>query len=456
MLRGVRFSAHPTSEQKLLLAHWFGACRVVWNAKTAELGYWRTFRRHSLQHTGVPLPVDQSYSHFKTELTPWLSDVPSQILRNTASRWFTTYQRHLKGLGGSPRFKKKGERASVLLTRELFEFAERVDSRTGEPRLTLRIGTRKFPFGELSFTAHRPFEVPNSVTIVREAGRYFVAFSWEDGLGEPATDAELFEQYARLPESDLVERTVGLDRNVVAPVAASTGEVFDYTPEEKRALARLERRARRAQRRLARQKEDSRRRERTRREIATARARQANIRRDRAHKTSRRLADSEAWVFGVEDLKIQNLTARPKARCDERGRWQRNGAGAKAGLNRAILGACWGLVVTYLGYKARALGKLVLPVVAAYSSLECSRCGHIDRGNRPTQSEFVCQNGACGHRANADTDAAVIVSKRAVARLVAGDMPQIFTRGTRGCARSRHRKTSEARGPTPQGRNAVA
>lgn len=49
-------------------------------------------------------------------------------------------------------------------------------------------------------------------------------------------------------------------------------------------------------------------------------------------------------------------------------------------------------------------------VTAAYSSQECSKCGYVDRANRPSQEKFVCR--FCEHRENADVNASETLPKR--------------------------------------------
>ena len=66
----------------------------------------------------------------------------------------------------------------------------------------------------------------------------------------------------------------------------------------------------------------------------------------------------------------------------------------------------------YILYKAKLLGVPVVYVEPAYTSQTCSVCGHRSKSNRKSQSEFVCQS--CGHTANADWNAAVNISRRAV------------------------------------------
>lgn len=57
----------------------------------------------------------------------------------------------------------------------------------------------------------------------------------------------------------------------------------------------------------------------------------------------------------------------------------------------------------FLIYKAAAKGIAVAYVDARYTSLKCSKCGHIERGNRVIQSCFECKK--CGFQLNADLNA---------------------------------------------------
>lgn len=129
---GNRFRCYPTPAQAQTLLQWIGCQRYVYNAKVGEDQYFRRFARKSLAHTGQFAPIDQQYSHFKTDLTPWLFEVPSQILRNGAVLWKQAYSRYFQKLGGRPIIHKKHGKQAVWLTSELFEFRPVVDRATGE------------------------------------------------------------------------------------------------------------------------------------------------------------------------------------------------------------------------------------------------------------------------------------------------------------------------------------
>jgi hypothetical protein len=61
-------------------------------------------------------------------------------------------------------------------------------------------------------------------------------------------------------------------------------------------------------------------------------------------------------------------------------------------------------------WNAEKRGGMATPVIAAYSSQECSVCHYTSRKNRPDQQTFCCQ--VCGFRAHADFNASVNLSRR--------------------------------------------
>jgi putative transposase len=70
---------------------------------------------------------------------------------------------------------------------------------------------------------------------------------------------------------------------------------------------------------------------------------------------------------------------------------------------------------SFLAYKARLAGVLLVAVDPRNTSRECAECGHTSKDNRKTQAQFVC--GACGHRSHADINAARNIQCRAIRKL---------------------------------------
>ncbi|WP_371583946.1 zinc ribbon domain-containing protein [Streptomyces sp. NBC_01314] len=78
-----------------------------------------------------------------------------------------------------------------------------------------------------------------------------------------------------------------------------------------------------------------------------------------------------------------------------------HGVAAKAGLNRSINDAGWGVFLTVLPAKAESAGQEVIAVDAGNTSRTCPQGGHVSVGNRPTREKFHCLS--CDHSAYADT-----------------------------------------------------
>ena len=408
MLTGIKLHANPTSQQRLILSQWMGCARSIWNAKVDEEKYYRTFGR-KYYSMGTYAPIDTKAAQFKSkELSPWLYQCPSQIIRNSATNWYQTYQKFMKGVCGRPKRKPKTDRGSIYLTREVFRF-----DRCEDGNLRLFIGTKTNNIGYLSFKAHSKFEIPNSIYVRKERGQYYVSFCYENDKSEEdlSSNAEHLAFLQGSTKEYLEEHTIGIDRGVVVPVHAGDAS-FDFSDNQKKKMTKSDRYIKRLQRKLARQKKGSNRRNKTKYRISDHHAKKANIRNDFAHKTSRSLVDSKAKVIVFEALKTAQMTRKPKAKQDVNGKYISNKAKQKAGLNKAILNVGWHIIETYTKYKAYQAGKAVFKVNPAYTSQECSTCGHTHSDNRKNQSVFKCVN--CNHADNADRNASLVIKKRAI------------------------------------------
>jgi putative transposase len=87
---------------------------------------------------------------------------------------------------------------------------------------------------------------------------------------------------------------------------------------------------------------------------------------------------------------------------------------------------------SFVAYKARRAGVVVVHVDPAYTSQTCSACGHVDRGNRPNQATFCCQS--CGFAEHADRNAARNIAARGEAGWAAVNQPHAGTPDTTSVA----------------------
>jgi putative transposase len=426
MLNGYRFRLYPNPAQEQILLRWIGCQRLIYNAKVQEDRDFRRFARRMVGTAGMAIPVDQQYSQFITERTAFLREVPSQVLRNGAVKFRQAYQRFFQKLGGRPKFQKKSGRQAVWLTEELFAFLPSIDEPTGDVvSYQLTVGTKKFPVGVIPYVAHRSHAVPASIHIAVEGGHWWLSFVAEDPdvtlpghAADPALEP-MAEDLRHRSAEQLAERTLGGDRGVAKPLTTSDGNILDVKPVEKARNHKARKQQKTWRRRASRRKKGSQNQKKAYRKVARYQQYEKHVRQNYAHQTSHRLvANDTVDLYVFEDLDIQHMTKRPKAQRDAQGRFLPNKASAKAGLNRAILSSAWGQIVSFTTYKAWRHGKLVITVPPAYSSQECAVCPFIAPDNRPSQAEFVCQR--CGHRDNADHNAAGVIAQRGIPKTALG------------------------------------
>lgn len=411
---GNRFRLYPNSEQQVLLSRWIGCQRYIYNAKVEQYALDSYFTQKTLQHIGHYPRLDCSMAAFKSkELTPWLFEVPAVVLRNGAYLWRQTMQGFLSGLHKKARKQHGHGEVGVWLTSELFRFEPITDHLTGEVKHRLFIGDKKKNvIGMMDFVAHKPYQVPKSIHIKRNGSQWYLSFNYEDGAYE-WIDEDNIARLSQLSDQELVDATVGVDRGVAIPFATSHLGNYDYSDVQKENLSRCDHYIKRYSKIAARRTKGGSNCKKAWQRVAKYHARVKQIRHDFVHQTSHAIANHpHAQLIGFEKLNVTGLVKKPKAKQDENGKWLRNGARAKAGLNQAILGSVWGSVKEKTAYKARRKGKLVVQVKAAYSSQECSKCGTIHAGNREEQALFSCLH--CGHTDNADSNAAQVIAQRAI------------------------------------------
>lgn len=118
----------------------------------------------------------------------------------------------------------------------------------------------------------------------------------------------------------------------------------------------------------------------------------------------------------IEDTAIGNMTRSASGTVEKPGKR----VAQKRGLNRSILAQSWGQFRRLLEYKCQEAGRNFILVPAAYTSQTCSKCDHVDSGNRRMQSRFKCLS--CGYEANADANAAENIRRQGLEILGRADV----------------------------------
>jgi putative transposase len=194
---------------------------------------------------------------------------------------------------------------------------------------------------------------------------------------------------------------VGCDRGAVVTVATSNGDLLAMPPfmvAARDEIAEL-------QRQRATKRKGSRAWRQLNRRIAKAH-RKARQQTDHwARETAKDLVDRYD-VSAFEHLRLRNMTRSAKGTKENPGK----NVAAKQALNRRLMDAGLGTVVSRTCAKAEEAGRIVWLVDPKRTSQTCAACGHWHPADRRTRDLFVCRR--CGHTAHADTNAAENIAAR--------------------------------------------
>ena len=347
----------------------------------------------------------------------WMAGIPSAILASTNrienTEWFAGLKRRKTSGGRTPGFKSRHRGLGFVCWRNKTKTGNAIFRKTGRKSGVVVIA------GMNPTRWRRPGEklhwrVIIHVRVSQEIRPYTsVHVDW--------THKSLTFTNMPLPSPRTGDGKVGIDRGCVHTLALSDGTFMDMPKPSKAELKRL----RYLQRRMSRQDRvnkarggrtaefASKRRRRTLSEFNALQGRIVRRRNDWIEKTTTRLARENVLV-ALEDLDVKAMTKRPKPKPDSAkpGHYLPNGAKAKAGLNRSILGNNWSRLMKRLKDKMDANGGNLVIVPAAYTSQTCHQCGHVAKENRDSQAVFKCVE--CGYRANADVNAAMNILSRAL------------------------------------------
>ena len=359
MKAGYQYRIYPTDQQRKSLARVFGCVRVVWNDALALCK-----QSEKLPSNGdlQKLCITQAK---KTDTRQWLSEVSTIPLQQSIADLGVAYSNFFKSLKGErkgqkvrpPKFKKKDNHQTARFRKGGFSIKK------GKVYLA--------KIGNLKTVWSRPLpSEPSSVTAIKDrAGRYFLSFVVE-------IESEI---------RPALSPSIGIDLGLKTFAVLSTGEQVS-NPD----YSKVERKIRKAQRKLSRRKKGSKRRAVMRLRVAKLKARQADTRKNFLHKLSTRVV-SENQVIALEDLNVSGML---KNRC----------------LSRAISQCGWREFRMMCDAKSDKFGREFV-VISRWepTSQTCSDCGYRWGKLDLSVREVVCMN--CNAHHCRDSNAARNIEK---------------------------------------------
>jgi putative transposase len=329
MRKTFKHRLYPTRQQQRLLDQQLEECRWLYNYLLAEHREAWEQRQES-----VRLYDQQATLPALKAARPSLAGVHSQVPQNAAARIDLAFQAFLRRVRtgekpGRPRFRRRGRYASVTFPQ--VPVGCRFDAEVKRVRIA--------NVGQAKIILHRPLEgAPETATISRSsAGKWCVCFSCE--CAEPSS----------LPPTG---RQVGIDVGLKTFAALSTGaEIANprFFRREERALAK-------AQRRLSKEEKGTPERAKRRKVVARVHERIAWRRGDFTHQHGYHIVKMFDLI-AVEDLSVNRMT---HYHC----------------LAKSSHDVVWGQFASLLSYKAAWAGRRYVAVNPAYTSQDCSQCGH--------------------------------------------------------------------------------
>jgi putative transposase len=360
MRKAYKYRLFPTDAQRQALDAQLGeACRL-YNAALQE-------RRDAYWRGGVSLTYYDQANQLKAIRAEGTCDLANfsacqDVLRRVDKTFKAFFRRVKHGQkAGYPRFKPRRRFDS-------YTFPSYGDGcRLTQARLYLQ------GVGHVKVKLHRPVEGDiKTVTVKRQAGKWFVCFSVEYGVDGVSAS----------------KSCVGIDVGLTVFATLSTGETIANPRHYRKAQARL----RIAQRRVARRKRRGHNRRKAVLLLQKAHVHVQNQRADFQHKTARRLVNTYG-VIAVEDLNIKGL--------------------ASGMLAQAVNDAGWSAFINKLDYKAAEAGVQVVKVNPRGTSQTCL-CG---AEVRKTLSQRWHQCAQCGLSASRDHVSAQLILRQGLCRL---------------------------------------
>ncbi len=370
LYRTFKYPLYATARQARSLDDLFRMQCEVYNAALQE--------RRSAWNVGVSIRRFDQFSQLKDlqALRPDVMRFGVTVARGTLTRLdrsFSAFYRRAKAgkKPGYPRFKSLFRFDTVS-----YEDAKSWKLKESDNRFYL------MGVGHIKIKLHRPVKgTLKTCHIRREGKKWYVLIQCEVLPLDP------------LPKTGKV---AGFDLGITKLMSVSDGTQY----ENLRYLRLTRNKLTNAQQELARKKKGSDRFKKAKQKVARCHRKVRNQRKDAHHKLSRHLVNVyDTLVF--ENLMISNMSRSAKGTIETPG----TKVAQKAGLNREILAAAWGTLISMIAYKVEETGRDLILVDPRGTSQRCCACGVQQAENRISQSQFRCC--ACGYEANADTNAAV-------------------------------------------------
>ena len=362
--RAYKFRLYPTKEQIVLIRKTFGCTRFVYN-------YCLDLKRNNKYLTKFDLMKEMP--RLKKEY-PFLKEVDSMSLQNTITDLMVGFDKHIKGQGGYPKFKKKGVKESFRTNYITSSYKERVYENI---KVDLRRRVIELPkLKEVKIRGYRNLEELTGRILnatVKEVGtRFYVSVCVEKEL--------------ELPEKNN-NQAVGIDIGVKNLVVTSNNEYYDNP----KYLDKYEKKIKRLQLELSRKVKRSKNYNKCKKKIEEVYRKLKNARKKTVEEIVKQVTMNHDIII-TENLQVKKMLE--KKNCHKK-------------LRKEITNATFSEIIRILKYKCTWLNKIFIQVNPYYASSQiCSRCGNRNEEMKDIRvRELKCSK--CGLEIERDYNASI-------------------------------------------------
>lgn len=376
--RAYKVELNPNNKQKTLLEKSCGCARFAYN-----WGLNHRIELYKSEKKSLSF-FDQSKilnSKKKIEF-PWMYEVSKMAPEGALKDLDTAFKNFYRGLKkgqkvGFPKFKSKHKNKNTFKINFGFYVT---NSTINIPKVgSVRLKQKGYvPIKDVKI---------NSMTVSKDAGRWFISVQVEQDIPEPTSQ---------------IESVLGVDVGIKTLATCSNGDIFEnpkYLKKSKKKLAH-------AQRNLARKsfdketKESSKNRDKAKLKVQKIYKRISNQRKDTLHKMTSILAKTKPRYIVLEDLNVTGMMKNHK-------------------LAGAIGDASFAEIKRQLTYKTAWYGGSIVEVDRFFpSSKMCSVCGSLKEDLTLEDRIYICD---CGNVIDRDLNASINLEKYGIIKLQSTD-----------------------------------
>ena len=380
---------NPNNKQRTLLKKSVGVARFAYNWGLNERIELYKLEKKTLS------AIDQHkiLNSIKKEQFPWMYDVSKCCAQEALRDLEKAYENFFRSLKqgkklGFPKFKKKNKDKDSFRISFGFNIKENFI-------LIPKVGYVKLK--EKSYIPIKDVKI-NSITITKEANKWYVSVRVEQEISEPINQ---------------IESVLGVDVGIKTLVTCSNGQVFEnpkYLKKSKKKLVL-------AQKNLSRKqfnnktKRSSNNRNKAKLKLQKIYQRISNQRKDNIHKMTSKLVKTKPRYIVIEELNISGMMKNHK-------------------LAESISDASFYEIKRQLIYKTAWYGGSIIEVDRFFpSSKMCSVCGNLKENLTLEDRIYICE---CGNVIDRDLNASINLERYGLIRL----QSTVSSTGIKACGES--------------------